>query len=261
MEVLNKYKTTDTDCVSIMRGSPLGNPFIIGTHGTRDEVIELHDQWLKYKIFERDQTILTALSNLTNESKLLCCCKPKPCHGDSIIKYWEKITELGGFNVGLEEFIEQEQPVIEYSPTNDGIDHINIYSRGVTKLGRALSNFARSPFIHSEYGEFESMEGFWYWIATNKKHDILRSLYGYQAKKVGMSFKRVEIEGFDSMMIEAIKMKIDQNKALRQAVYNSTLPFTHYYHYGDMNNCKVIRTKSGDWLAEVLEGIRKELKW
>lgn len=29
---------------------------------------------------------------------------------------------------------------------NDGIDHINIYSKGKTELGCLLSNFAFSPF-------------------------------------------------------------------------------------------------------------------
>jgi hypothetical protein len=37
----------------------------------------------------------------------------------------------------------------EYTdPTTDGIDHINIYSKGYTKLGRLLSNFTKSEFTH-----------------------------------------------------------------------------------------------------------------
>ena len=42
-------------------------------------------------------------------------------------------------------------------PKLDGIEHINIYSKGKTELGRLLTNFAQTPFIHPEYGRFESV--------------------------------------------------------------------------------------------------------
>jgi hypothetical protein len=48
-------------------------------------------------------------------------------------------------------------------PEEDGVTHINIYSKGKTELGRWLTNFSYSPFNHPEYGKFLSMEGFWYW--------------------------------------------------------------------------------------------------
>ena len=52
--------------------------------------------------------------------------------------------------------------------TTDGIDHINIYSKGYTKLGRLLSNFTKSEFTHPIYGHFMSVEGFWYYIKLEK---------------------------------------------------------------------------------------------
>lgn len=41
----------------------------------------------------------------------------------------------------------------KYTPDNDGITHINLYSKSRTVLGRQLSNFAHSPFKHPKYGE------------------------------------------------------------------------------------------------------------
>src|SRR5882724_14111 len=75
-------------------------------------------------------------------------------------------------------------------PKNDGIDHINIYSKGATELGRALSNFAHSP-VKLKDGNFASLEGYWYWLLSNKdaKAEILRKLYGWEAKKAGRELK------------------------------------------------------------------------
>lgn len=49
-------------------------------------------------------------------------------------------------------------PISKYTATTDGIDHINIYSKGKTTLGRMLSNFACTPFTHPEDGKFASIE-------------------------------------------------------------------------------------------------------
>ena len=62
-----------------------------------------------------------------------------------------------------------------FTPSTDGIDHINIYSKGKTSLGRWLSNFAKSP-IETEDGHFDSIEGYWYWYWLSSKDDTLRAL-------------------------------------------------------------------------------------
>lgn len=67
----------------------------------------------------------------------------------------------------------------------DGVTHINVYSRGETAVGRWLSNFTRCS-LETEDGNFESIEGYWYWLTT---HDCeLRELHGFLAKKVGREF-------------------------------------------------------------------------
>ena len=45
------------------------------------------------------------------------------------------------------------------NPQNDGVDHINIYSKGLTELGRFLSNFEHI-LITTEDGDFNSIEGY-----------------------------------------------------------------------------------------------------
>ncbi len=69
----------------------------------------------------------------------------------------------------------------------DGITHINIYSKGKTELGRLMSNFALSPFSVPQHGEFKSIEGYWYWLSTGD--ESLRDLYGYEAKKAGRKLR------------------------------------------------------------------------
>lgn len=74
----------------IGRGSPLGNPFIIGKHGTREEVIEKYSVYLKDQIVKRNAEIINELKRIyilstTQNVVLLCFCKPLPCHGQVII--------------------------------------------------------------------------------------------------------------------------------------------------------------------------------
>lgn len=62
--------------IYIGRDSDWGNPFIIGQHGTRREVIE------KYKEYILSNKTLMARIHTLKGKTLGCWCKPKPCHGD-----------------------------------------------------------------------------------------------------------------------------------------------------------------------------------
>ena len=81
-KVHNKYHdTAPPDAVYIGRGSPYGNPFVIGQHGTRDEVC---DRYEKETLPNLDLTPLI-------EKDLICFCKPQRCHGDAILREVEKL--------------------------------------------------------------------------------------------------------------------------------------------------------------------------
>lgn len=78
------YNINDPDCPKnatyIGRGTKWGNPFKIGEHGTRNEVIALYEEYLK----------ISGLINDIHELEgkdLVCHCSPLPCHGDILIKY------------------------------------------------------------------------------------------------------------------------------------------------------------------------------
>lgn len=86
MAVLNKYRDRiPSDAISIMRPSRMGNPFRIGPlttghHGTREEVLASHKKWLWREIHAGRITVeeLAAMDG----HDLVCCCRPRACHGD-----------------------------------------------------------------------------------------------------------------------------------------------------------------------------------
>lgn len=85
MKVVNLRKEKYT--IYIGRPSPLGNPYIIGKDGNREEVIR------KYERFVRNNPkLLEVIKSLPANAVLGCFCKPLPCHGDIIVKIWEEIN-------------------------------------------------------------------------------------------------------------------------------------------------------------------------
>lgn len=64
------------------QSSSWGNPFVIGQHGTRAQVIELFKQQLWQRI-KSGQISLEELAALDGKT-LGCFCKPAACHGDVI---------------------------------------------------------------------------------------------------------------------------------------------------------------------------------
>jgi hypothetical protein len=82
-------------CIDIFIGrpSPLGNPFPINKDCNRSECINKYKVWLKqqtvnhkseaYKELRRIQILEE--KNPNTIIRLLCFCKPLPCHGDWLV--------------------------------------------------------------------------------------------------------------------------------------------------------------------------------
>jgi hypothetical protein len=67
------------DAVSITRPGRWGNRFVIGVHGSREEVIEMFRRELWSRI-RSGNISLPELADLHGK-QLVCVCHPKPCHG------------------------------------------------------------------------------------------------------------------------------------------------------------------------------------
>ncbi len=75
--VHNKYhRTAPPDAVYVMRGSPYGNPYIIGVHGDRDECVDLFEE----------NTLPTLDVSALRGKDIVCCCVPLRCHAWPIFR-------------------------------------------------------------------------------------------------------------------------------------------------------------------------------
>lgn len=134
------------------------------------------------------------------------------------------------------------------NPDEDGITHINIYSKAKTELGRFLSNFTQCK-LNTEDGPFVSIEGYWYWLSC--KDDNLRELYGWKAKSYGREFGGTDWcddDEFKRKILNAIEYKVRHSDEFYQEFVDSKLPFVHYYVYDG----KVVEPKDGKWILNFL---------
>src|SRR5215475_8477846 len=96
---IENRKTYRGDGVYIGRPSLLGNPFKIGEHGTREEVIALYRVWL-WRHIKRRGEVYQEIERLAARAKngdliLICWCKPANCHGDVIKSAVEWVNRQG----------------------------------------------------------------------------------------------------------------------------------------------------------------------
>jgi len=141
------------------------------------------------------------------------------------------------------------------SQQTDGVNHINVYSKGYTELGRFLSNFTRCT-ITTEDGRFESVEGYWYWLGNQRPEMI--GLSGVNAKKIGRTFPKVNIlndDEFKRKIREACWVKIHTSPRMLDVFKESVLPFKHYYVFGGET-----KYAGYEWLMEMWEYFRAYIK-
>ena len=70
------------------RPSVLGNPFVIGRHVSREQVIELYRKWLYQQLVTGNQAVQHAIEQLQDDSILGCWCHPEACHAAVIESAW-----------------------------------------------------------------------------------------------------------------------------------------------------------------------------
>ena len=86
--IVNKHHGKSGEYIG--RGSPLGNPFVIGKDGSREQVIAKYRVWINEQIMRKNPVVLDELNRLGNKAidekglALQCFCYPKPCHGEVI---------------------------------------------------------------------------------------------------------------------------------------------------------------------------------
>lgn len=150
-----------------------------------------------------------------------------------------------------------------YNPSDEGKTHINVYSKSLTDLGRMLSNFYHFPFDIDGYGHFECVEAFWYYLGLknpDKDGDILRNVWGYEAKKIGEELYKAGKDGLkeehmEELILSAIDMKFQAKKHLLLPKYYD-LPIVHYYNY----NGRVIDvTDKFRWYVDGITYIRDSI--
>lgn len=139
-----------------------------------------------------------------------------------------------------------------YNLEEDGITHINIYSKGKTELGKRLSNFAHTPFTIEE-GTFQSVEGYWYWCLT--KDENLKNLYGFKAKQYGKSIWKEKTEPITKkQLLKAYYKKLEEHPDIWEMLRYNELPLVHYYVFGG----KVIVPKEFQWTAKLWNEIKQQ---
>ena len=148
---------------------------------------------------------------------------------------------------------------VKYDPTQDGIDHVNIYTKSQCKLGRLLSNMSSIPINHPEHGWFRTLEGFWTWLSTGGSNEQLRVANGYEARAIGKTLKKqiMPVEEFEGSIKMAIDSKVKHSSQLRRLLMDSgDLPIVHYYNYSG----KIVVPKGHQWQLDYWTQLRHTLQ-
>lgn len=168
------------------------------------------------------------------------------------------------------------------NPKEDGKTHINVYSKGKTSLGRALTLMNNNK-IFTRHGEFVSFEAYYHFLkfyfayqldcSTSKFEDppyfVIRDILMYEKcqnakersyylKKNGlwkdMDFSKYSrLPEFRERIYAAQLYRLKTNKWYKENFLLNDLPFLHYYIYSG----KVVLATNHQWVAEQLNYIRE----
>lgn len=146
------------------------------------------------------------------------------------------------------------------NPSEEGITHINIYSKSNLEVGRLMSNFYKSR-IYTPEGIFMSVEAYWHYLlipdGVEAKKELL-DLYGYNAKSKGTEllkkYGKKDVPDFEEKISDAISRKLMHHRDIlfekEEYLY---LPLEHYYNF----NGRIVDAKNKYlWFVKNISYIR-----
>lgn len=168
-----------------------------------------------------------------------------------------------------DDFEAKNKAISNINPILDGVNHINVYSKGKTELGQLLSNFSESPVEVEHKGEkitFKTLEGYWFfqkmYIINGEEHFGFKDMSGLEAKKEGSALTENVIMDYNEekmfrhYIIKAMVNKIANNSHLKDLLTSSNLPLAHYYVHND----DVVELPQFNWLIDAISEIRDDFK-
>jgi len=185
-----------------------------------------------------------------------------------------KIPKNIYFSDTFKEMAKEKGFLSQYLPEEDGVTHINVYTKAKTKLGRLLTNMSNISFPIKIKGKeyiFSSLEGYWYFTKIKLIKGVedfsFQNIDCFSAKIKGNNFlkgdnkiKEEDYPSFQKEIKKALKAKIENNEEIKELLISTTLPFIHYYYYGEGDDSKIILKKEDEWMMKEIEKIRKELQ-
>jgi hypothetical protein len=123
--------------------SPLANPFKASAFGGQQGATLPHyRRWLWKRIQDGDEGVVTALRDITEDSVLVCYCKPGPCHGDVVkaAAAWQRKARLE--TTGIAVFVSGHR---DLTPVEFAEHYNGSASRGATSRPKTRHRFPRWP--------------------------------------------------------------------------------------------------------------------
>lgn len=118
-----------------------------------------------------------------------------------------------------------------FDPEQDGVSHVNVFTRGRMKLGRDLSNFQECNIEHPYFGRFRTLEGLWHYLKTGRSEELFRVMNGHDSRKKGKDMESFHYPLFTKMFKLGMVEKLAKNPQLQQELIKNTLPLVHYYNF------------------------------
>lgn len=160
--------------------------------------------------------------------------------------------------------------MININPLDDGITHVNIYTKGKTNLGKMLSNFHQCDIIIDGI-KYRTVEHYWQWAKAIYVNDlatatsILKMRSAASVKKAGSDLNTkhgilsiyVKSEVFRELIRKAITLKVHSNASLKKLLTYNIRPFTHYYVY---NNTAIEQDTHYGWMLNHIERLQLSLQ-
>lgn len=144
--------------------------------------------------------------------------------------------------------------------SKEGLDHINISSKSLTRLGKMLDPSYGKVIYYPGIGKFSSVLNLWYWVMSDPLDDSLRNLSGHKLTNKIKSINTKRVYHFKAIIAYATYLKLKEYPDILEEIRTLRDDIVFLSYYTPPHSLVRVTSAYAKVIVEIISEVVKQIK-
>lgn len=142
----------------------------------------------------------------------------------------------------------------------EGLDHINISSKSLTRLGKMFDPSYGKVIYYPGIGKFSSVQNLWYWVMSDPLDDTLRHLSGHKLAAKAKTLHTRRVYHFKAIIAYGTYLKLKEYPDIIDEIKTLKNDLTLLSYYTPTHSVVRVTSAYAKVIVEIIDEVINQIK-